>query len=286
MEVELGLVIAIICILIILFGTVFAYLVYSGLFVDIEVKAGSPPFGSLNVAYKYARGPYKNCGKLFTEVSSLVPALKCIGIYYDDPEEVEPLSLRYAVGAVMNDDQSVGNDSNAAKKILQEKGYHFVTFPPVDHAVMTTFPYKGIISIMIAITRVYPRLKNYVMDKKLCAHPIMEIYDGHEILFVAPLARQEEFYVGEALQESEEEAHSDQGIQADLDQEDEQLHLEEPSYGPETNKMTAAEGNASENVGGVRVTQGEGDGQKETGSGASGSSVSTTSSFEELHMES
>ena len=42
-------------------------------------------------------------------------------------------------------------------------------------------------------------------EHKLCAHPYMEIYDGTTIYFMAPLARQNEFYVPE-VQEDEERA--------------------------------------------------------------------------------
>lgn len=35
-------------------------------------------------------------------------------------------------------------------------------------------------------------------DRKLCAHPFLEIYDGSTIHFMAPLAKQDEFYVDEA----------------------------------------------------------------------------------------
>lgn len=42
-------------------------------------------------------------------------------------------------------------------------------------------------------------------EHKLCAHPYMEIYDGNTIYFMAPLARQNEFYVPE-VQEDEERA--------------------------------------------------------------------------------
>lgn len=42
--------------------------------------------------------------------------------------------------------------------------------------------------------------------RSLCARPFLEVYDNKrsEILFIGPLARQDDFYVPEVLQEEEE----------------------------------------------------------------------------------
>ena len=37
--------------------------------------------------------------------------------------------------------------------------------------------------------------------QKLCAHPMIEIYDKEEIIFMSPLARQDEFYVEETQEQ-------------------------------------------------------------------------------------
>lgn len=89
MEAETNdLVFYLILLFVVFFFSVCYYFVYSGLLSPIEIRAERPTFGSLHVAYKFARGPYKNAGHLFTEAHSLVPELKTIGIYYDDPEQV------------------------------------------------------------------------------------------------------------------------------------------------------------------------------------------------------
>lgn len=69
--------------------TLLALLLLSGLFETIEVKTGKPPLGEVVIAYKFCRGPYKECGPVFTEVCGLTPqGQKTVGIYYDDPEVV------------------------------------------------------------------------------------------------------------------------------------------------------------------------------------------------------
>ena len=88
MEADPNLVLYFIILLILFFVSICFLFVYSGLLTPIDIGTRRPPFGSLHVAYKFARGPYKNAGHLFTEAHSLVPKLKTIGIYYDDPQQV------------------------------------------------------------------------------------------------------------------------------------------------------------------------------------------------------
>ena len=92
MESEPNLVPYLIILLLLLFASVFALFVYSGLFTKIIIRAGPPSFGSVRIAYKFARGPYKNAGQLFTEAHCLAPDFQTIGIYYDDPQQVNSVS--------------------------------------------------------------------------------------------------------------------------------------------------------------------------------------------------
>ena len=78
-----------ICLMILLLGSTLVALLYvSGLLSGIDVGAGDPPIGKATVAYKFARGSYRNSGDLFNEVTKHAPEYKCLGIYYDDPRLV------------------------------------------------------------------------------------------------------------------------------------------------------------------------------------------------------
>lgn len=69
--------------------TVIALLLYSGLFDYIDIGTGKPPIDETVIAYKYAKGPYRGAGYLFSEVARVGPSIKkCLGIYYDDPQTV------------------------------------------------------------------------------------------------------------------------------------------------------------------------------------------------------
>ncbi|XP_032503364.1 testis-expressed protein 264 isoform X2 [Phocoena sinus] len=62
---------------------------------------------------------------------------------------------------------------------------------------MATFPYTTPLSIWLATRRVHPALDAYIKERKLCAHPRLEIYQQDQIYFMCPLARQGDFYVPE-----------------------------------------------------------------------------------------
>lgn len=192
-----------ILILVVLLGlTLLLLAVYAGLFTGIQVAAGPPPFGQICIAYKFARGPYKNAGHLFTEAHSLCPNLSTIGVYYDDPERVSPSDLRYVVGVVL----SKGEEAQPKEEDVQrmtKNGFKLFTFPAATYAVQTRFPWNCTLSIFIAVARVYPKLAAYIQEHGLCAHPMMEVYEEKDILFLAPLSRQDEFYVPEVQDEEE-----------------------------------------------------------------------------------
>ncbi|XP_064605365.1 testis-expressed protein 264 homolog isoform X2 [Liolophura sinensis] len=191
--------------------TVLLLVVYSGLFHSIVIGAGKPPIEDVLVAYKFARGPYKDCGQLFTETLALAPDHRTIGIYYDDPKEVSP---RYIVGSILAEGKSDADE--ALKSKLIKEGYSFRNFPSVTNAVKSSFPHKCTLSIFIAVARVYPKLCAYITDNKLCAHPFIEIYDGETIQFMAPLSRQEEFYVPETKNTSNDETLSSDATCTDI----------------------------------------------------------------------
>ncbi|XP_025106586.1 testis-expressed protein 264-like [Pomacea canaliculata] len=187
--------------------TLFILLVYSGLFEKVEVGAGKPPIGEAVIAYKFARGPYKEAGPLFTEVCKIAPKNKCLGIYYDDPKTVEASCLRYIVASVLS--EGGGEVDEELKKKFEEEGFKVISLPEVDYAVRTTFPHVSTLSIFIAISKVYPQLAEYIKEHKLCAHPFLEIYQDNTIYFMAPLSKHEDFYVPESLKCLEEDKQDD-----------------------------------------------------------------------------
>ncbi|KFQ37548.1 Testis-expressed sequence 264 protein [Mesitornis unicolor] len=181
----LGMITALVMLLLL---TVFGFVVYSGLFTEVVVSAGSPPVGNITLAYKFRVGPYGESGELFTDGCSISSKLCSIGVYYDNPHTVSPEKCRFAIGRILSE-----GDAKPSEKY----GFKIFSFPAPSHVVMATFPFTTPLSIHLAVNRVHPALDTYIKERKLCAHPRIEIYKEDRIYFVCPLARQGDFYVPE-----------------------------------------------------------------------------------------
>ena len=196
---DLSLEMILVCLLLMLITTLLVYLSYSGLWSSVMVSTCETEYGPLTMAYKTAIGPYKNCGDIFTESFCLLPDREQIGIYYDDPEGMPASELRCAIGPVLakGDEKPVSEEMEK----MMKNGFKIVHLPKPSYVVMATFPFTTTLSIFLAIYKVYPRLRDYISQRNLCAYPAMEIYTDSIITFVMPLSRQDEFFVSEFQEE-------------------------------------------------------------------------------------
>ncbi|XP_049632661.1 testis-expressed protein 264 [Suncus etruscus] len=181
--------------LLLLLLTLLAFMGYSGLLAEVRVSAGSPPIHNVTVAYKYHKGSYGETGPLFTESCSIAPKLRSIAVYYDNPHMVPSEKCRCAVGSILSEGEE--SPSPELIQLYQKYGFKVFSFPAPSHVVTATFPYTTTLSIWLAARRVHPALNTYIKDRKLCAHPRLEIYQQDQIYFMCPLARQGDFYVPE-----------------------------------------------------------------------------------------
>ncbi|KAJ0023882.1 hypothetical protein NQD34_003781 [Periophthalmus magnuspinnatus] len=172
-----------------------SFLVYSGLFSKVVVLTGSPPIKKVIIVYKFIQGPYKNCGHVFKKSQSIGPTLPCIGVFYDDPKKVPGPDCRCAVGSIVSEGENKTPEDLLQKYITS--GFSVFSFPEVTHVVTASFPYRTCLSIVLGVTRVYPQLTQYIKERRLCAHPFIEVYRAGHIQYIAPLARQGDFYVPE-----------------------------------------------------------------------------------------
>lgn len=195
--------------------TVAGYMLYSGLLSEITVLTGSPPLKKITFAYKFKKGPYKDCVELIKESLKIGPKLTCIGVFYDDPKKVPGPQCRCVVGSILSEGENKPDEE--LLKSYETSGFNIFSFPEVTHAVTTSFPNRTFLSVLLGIWRVYPRLGHYIKERRLCAHPFLEIYREGQIQFMAPLARQGDFYVPEVRQverrlSEEEDLHSDTDV--------------------------------------------------------------------------
>lgn len=128
-------------------------------------------------------GPYQSVGtimgNLYDDVKkSGVTGTQGLGIYFDSPEKVAPGKCRALVGQVIA-------EKDLPKLVKLSSKYKFMEIPELK-AKVVHFPYHGQMSIIFAVTRVYPVLKAACGDSISVA--TMEIYDlpQKEILFVVP----------------------------------------------------------------------------------------------------
>ncbi|KAM9443890.1 testis-expressed protein 264 isoform 1-T2 [Clarias gariepinus] len=178
-----------------LFLIISVYAVYSGLLTQIHISTGSSPVKSMTVAYKYREGPYRESGLLFAESCRIAPELPSVGVFYDDPKKVPGPKCRSAVGSILSEGDQ--RPSAELQERYEKSGFRIFTFPEVTHVVSSCFPFRTRLSVMLGVLRVYPRLGGYIKDRKLCAHPFLEIYRNHLIHYLSPLSRQGDFYVPE-----------------------------------------------------------------------------------------
>ena len=74
--------------------------------------------------------------------------------------QVSTADLRYCVGVILSEGEAK-TDENHLKAYL-DHGFKEITFPAVDHAVLTQFPFSNTLSIFIGVARVYPKLAEYI----------------------------------------------------------------------------------------------------------------------------
>ncbi|KAI2811426.1 hypothetical protein BLOT_002602 [Blomia tropicalis] len=213
--------IGIVLLFVALLATIGGALVYFGIFDKVEVSTGAPPFefAGAEIAYKFGKGKPADSGALFTEVCSIVPARTTVGLYLEleDPDPENPTAERktkfsafspdfnpstdechFIVGVITRNPNVDENDryqtiKDNERQLLIEKGYKFAHLSSSENVVFSKFPFRGIVSVVIGIRRVYPALMQYIFERRLCAYPAMEIYHRDTIYYILPLSQQSQF---------------------------------------------------------------------------------------------
>ncbi len=144
-----------------------------GLFAPVNIAEKN--IGPYLLVYKKHIGDYKNVGqvmdKLYYDLKDNygIETTKGFGLYYDNPQEVDKEKLRSIVGCI------VENKSVDSLNSISDK--YGVKEYPSTKSVVAEFPYKGKMSIVVGIFKVYPKLSTYIKEHKYAQTPIMELYD-------------------------------------------------------------------------------------------------------------
>ncbi len=144
-----------------------------GLFYSVSISEKN--VGPYLLVYKTHIGDYKGVGPIIGEIyydlenNYSIKATNGFGLYYDNPQEVDKANLRSIVGCIVE-----GRSVEDLKKLRDKYG---VKEYPSSKSVVAEFPYKGKLSILIGIFKVYPKLAPYIKEHKYTQTPIMELYD-------------------------------------------------------------------------------------------------------------
>ena len=164
-------------VVLIIFATLVVLLIvmyaYYGGFRKISFRI--EPQGGETIVYKSVTGDYSQTPKVSDKIyytllnEEKVATTKGIGIYFDNPKKVDKNKLRSEIGCI------VENVDSVTLKSLAEK-YQVKTLPQSDY-VVTEFPFKGKLSVLFGIMKVYPELNKYDREHGYTEGPITEIYD-------------------------------------------------------------------------------------------------------------
>lgn len=131
--------------------------------------------GGETIVYENVTGDYSQTSKYNDKIYNAllneekIETTKGIGIFYDNPQEVDKNKLRSEVGCML--DQA---DSTIVTRLSGK--YQIKTIPEVYY-VVTEFPMKGGLSFLIGVIKVYPVLNKYCKEHGYKDSPVMEIYD-------------------------------------------------------------------------------------------------------------
>jgi DNA gyrase inhibitor GyrI len=131
--------------------------------------------GGETVVYEEMTGDYSQTPKVSDKIyqsllnDEKIATTKGIGIYYDDPKVVEKSKLRSDIGCIIE-----GVDSATVAQLAQK--YRVKTLPKT-RCLVTEFPYRGMMSVMIGVMRVYPAFEKYCSQNGLPENFVTEIYD-------------------------------------------------------------------------------------------------------------
>ncbi|MFP4060416.1 MAG: GyrI-like domain-containing protein [Bacteroidales bacterium] len=153
---------------------IFAFYTYYGGFKIININTAEK--GGEFIVYEEVTGDYKLSGAAMDRVyyslinDSGIETTKGFGIYYDNPRKVEKSKLRSEAGCII-EEKDLEKLSNLPENFKTRK-------LPVKKYIVTEFPYKGKMSVMFSIMKVYPALNKFSKEKGFNEEgAVIEIYD-------------------------------------------------------------------------------------------------------------
>eukprot|EP00053_Salpingoeca_punica_P019060 m.190171 g.190171 ORF g.190171 m.190171 type:complete len:208 (-) comp17559_c0_seq1:139-762(-) len=137
--------------------------------------------GGFHLVYREFEGEYRNVTPKFAEVTDALRScglLKSMfgraGMYFDDPGKTAKGKCRAYCGFMMKEDDLTAD----VKKTLASNDLLVQHIPPTD-CMVTDFPFRGWMSIIVAVMRVYPAAKRELGSTWKGAP--MELYNSNDM---------------------------------------------------------------------------------------------------------
>ncbi|MDU1889443.1 MAG: GyrI-like domain-containing protein [Dysgonomonas sp.] len=163
---------AIIIGIVIIISAVYAY--YGGFkSVDFEIEnTGGEIFVYESVTGNYNQSPVVMESVYYALLNDFkIETTKGVGIYYDNPQQVEESKLRSDLGCFLDTPVDSITMANLSAR------FKIKTMPQGEYIVTKT-PNKGVMSIMVGIIKVYPAMNNYIEKNGYKNEgAVTEIYD-------------------------------------------------------------------------------------------------------------
>jgi len=141
-----------------------------------NVKVHIKKTGGETLVYRDLKGSYSQTGDEINKINYdlkilfKIESVRGFGIYFDNPHNVEDSKLRSEAGCILE------NADTTQISGVKEK-FNIKVFP-VKNYITAEFPFKGKMSIMIGVMKVYPSLMKFAKENGYSeVGPIMEIYD-------------------------------------------------------------------------------------------------------------
>lgn len=172
----------IIIVVAVLISIIVGFAAYWGAFKSIQFNVVEQ--GGETLVYEEMTGDYRQSGVVMDKVyysllnDYKIETFKGFGIYFDNPQKVEASKLRSELGCIVE-------ESDIHRLSELEGNFKIKTYPK-DKYIVAEFPYKGKLSVMIGIMKVYPAMNKYVKENGFDEEgAIMEIYDtpGKKIVY-------------------------------------------------------------------------------------------------------
>ncbi len=165
--------------------SVVTFVGYMGMFSTVTIS--EKEMGPYLYAFKKNIGPYSGTAGVFDSVNNTLTSNGVIsetgiGVYFDNPSEVDASKLRSDCGSIIKEEDLV--------KVKGIKDLSISTIPEMLY-ITAEFPIKNGLSYMFGPMKIYPAMTVHMNKNRYKPAPGIEIYDikKEKIIYIMPVIK-------------------------------------------------------------------------------------------------